>query len=117
MPQPDDTRTEALKRLDQKLNAFEAKRAGPVTPSGASGSASEGYRLLAGLIGGLLGGLGLGWLFDQLAHTGPIGMIVGLLIGVVASIFSAVHRAGQMSVKAAAQSETVSPAPADDEDE
>src|SRR5581483_10523602 len=104
MPEPEDTREEALKRLDRELDAFEAKRAAPTSASAAAGSAGEGYRLLAGLIGGVLGGLGLGWFFDHLAHTTPFGLIGGLLIGLVASTYAAVRSAGRMSAEASAKS-------------
>ena len=96
MPEFDDTRSEALQRLDEKLKAFESKRAGAASKSGAE-SASQAYRLMAGLIGGLLGGLGFGWLFDQFAHTAPWGMIGGLLIGIGVSTYGAVRKAGQMT--------------------
>lgn len=116
MPNSDDPRKTALNRLDQELEAFDARRKRSASPLGDSRAASEGYRLLAGLIGGLLGGLGLGWLFDQVAHTAPFGLIGGLLIGVGASTYSAVRAAGRMSAQASAKS---GPAPAvpDEDDE
>ena len=109
MPEPDDTRTEALKRLDDELKAFESKRAGSASPTGESESASAAYRLMAGMIGGVLGGLGLGWFFDQLLHSGPFGLIGGLLIGTAASVFTAVRTASRMSTKAAQISEPKAP--------
>ena len=117
MPESDDTRTEALKRLDAELKAFETKRAGSASPLGDSGSASAAYRLMAGLIGGLLGGIGFGWLFDQFVHTRPWGMIGGLLIGIAVSTYGAVRKAGQMNVSTAANPGPGPAAPADDEDE
>jgi ATP synthase protein I len=121
MPQPDDTRKAALNRLDEEIDAFQAKRVRPASLLGGGESSAEGYRLLAGLIGGLLGGLGLGWIFDQIVHTAPFGLIGGLLIGIVASTYSAVRTAGRMSAQASAKSGPVPPAPAasdgDDDDE
>ena len=117
MPEPDDNRTRALNSLDEQLKAFEAKRAPKASPFGETQGMSDGYRLLAGLIGGVLGGLGLGWTFDYFVHTSPIGLISGLLIGTVASIVGVVAQASRMSAKAAASSGPVPPAPADDEDD
>ena len=117
MPESDESRSEALRRLDDELKAFEHKRAGPASAQSGAGAAAQAYRLMAGLIGGLLGGLGFGWLFDQFAHTGPWGMIGGLLIGIGASTYGAVRKAAQMS---ASQPEEPGPGPApaaDDEDE
>jgi len=117
MPQSDENRAEALKRLDAELKAFEAKRAQSTSPSGEAGAAKEAYRVMGGLIGGLLGGLGLGWFFDLLAHTAPFGLIGGLLIGVGASTYSAVRVAGRMSATSEAKSGPIAPAPAEDLDD
>jgi ATP synthase protein I len=120
MPKPDETDKAALNRLDKELGAFEAKRARPASPFGGGEAGAEGYRLVAGLIGGLLGGLGLGWFFDRVAHTTPFGLISGLLIGIGLSTYSAVRTAGRMSAQASAKSGTVQPAPVpagDDEDD
>ncbi len=122
MPQPDDTGPHegkaALNRLNEELDAFEAKRVRAASPLAGGEAGAEGYRLVAGLIGGLLGGLGLGWFFDQLVHTAPFGLIGGLLIGIGLSTYSAVRTAGRMSAQASAKS---GPAPlppaADDEDD
>lgn len=116
-PEPNDPRERSLDSLDQRLKAFEAQRAPKVSQYGETRGISDGYRLLAGLIGGVLGGLGLGWTFDHFVHTSPIGLICGLLIGTVVSIVGVVTQASQMSARAAANSGPVPPAPADDEDD
>ena len=117
MPHPDDQRDEAIKRLDEGLNAFDKKRARPNSLAGGdAGSMGEGYRLLAGLIGGVLGGLGLGWTFDYFVHTSPFGLVVGLLIGIVLSTYAAVRTAGRMSAAAKAKSGPVPAVPDDDDD-
>jgi ATP synthase protein I len=116
MSEPDDTRKQARKRLGRDLDTFEASRA-PVKSSLAGiGDAGEGYRLLAGLLGGVFGGLGLGWTFDHFVHTSPFGLISGLLIGLGVSIYAAVRSALAMSARAQA-SGPPPPAVPDDEDE
>jgi ATP synthase protein I len=96
MPQPDEEQDGALGRLGQRLDEFDAKRVRQVKSYGESG-AGEGYRLLAVLIGGVIVGLGLGWLFDTLAHTSPFGLIGGLLIGTGASVYMIARSATRTS--------------------
>jgi ATP synthase protein I len=101
MPQPDDESQEALDSLQTRLDALTAER----KPKGAAdGSAErgvgEGYRLLGEVIGGVFGGLGLGWLVDHFAHTAPFGIIVGLLLGTAASAVTAM-RSADRSARAA----------------
>jgi ATP synthase protein I len=117
MPKPHDPSKEALSRLDKDLQTFEAKRAAPASMFGGAEAGGEGYRLLAGLIGGVLGGLGLGWVFDHFAHTSPWGLIGGLLIGLVGSIYAAIRSATQMSDRAMAKSGPAPSVPDNDEDE
>jgi ATP synthase protein I len=116
MPKSNDPREEALKRLDQRLDAFTAGREQKNAYQGAR-SVSDGYRLLAELIGGILGGLGFGWLFDQVVHTSPLGMVVGLLIGLVVSVLVIVRQAGAMAAKASKEAGPAKSVPFDDDDE
>ncbi len=116
MPKSDDKSEEAIKRLDQRLDAFAAGREQKNAYQDAR-SAGDGYRLLAELIGGVLGGLGLGWGFDQLVHTSPLGMIVGLLVGLATSVFVIVRQAGQMSAKASKEAGPAHSVPFDDDDD
>ena len=98
MSQPDEESHEALKRLDQRLETFDAGRAPPkaAADGSAEGGVGQGYRLLGEVIGGVLGGLGLGWAVDYFAHTTPIGMVVGLLLGTAASAYAAMKTAERM---------------------
>lgn len=115
MSEPFDPRKQARKRLDRDLDAFEASRAPAKPPLSGIGEAGEGYRLLAGLLGGVFGGLGLGWTFDHFVHTSPFGLISGLLIGLGVSVYAAVRSA--LAISARAQASGPPPAAADDEDE
>ena len=101
MSQPDEESHEALKRLDKRLETFDAGRA-PRTAAGGSAESGvgQGYRLLGEVIGGVLGGLGLGWAVDYFAHTTPIGIVVGLLLGTAASAYAAMKSAERMNAAA-----------------
>jgi ATP synthase protein I len=101
MPQPDDESQEALDSLQTRLDALTAER----TPKRAADASAErgigeGYRLLGEVIGGVLGGLGLGWLVDHFTHTTPLFMVAGLLLGTAASAVTAM-RSADRSARAA----------------
>ena len=105
-------RDEALKRFDTRYDALAAsQRREPKAPGMESG-AGAGYRLIGELVGGVLTGLGLGWVLDRFAGTAPWGLIAGMLIGTGAAIFMVVRSAGKMSGAAAAQAGPVPPAAA-----
>jgi ATP synthase protein I len=101
MSQPDDDSQQALRRLDRRLETFSADRA---RKGGAAGSPEsgigEGYRLLGEVIGGVLGGLGLGYAVDHYAHTTPFGIVIGLLAGTAASAYAAFKSADRTARKA-----------------
>ena len=99
MPKADDPREEAIRRLDERADALEARTARNV-PDYGSKAVAQGSQLVAGLIGGPLVGLGFGWGFDFLAGTAPWGLIVGLLIGFAASVFLALRTAQRMTAAA-----------------
>ena len=115
MPQSNDHGEEALRRLDKRLDAFAASRE-PKNAYQDARAAGDGYRLLAELIGGILGGLGLGWGLDQIARTSPFGMIAGLLSGLTLSVFVIVRQAGQMNAKASKEAGPTHSVPFADDD-
>jgi ATP synthase protein I len=104
MPKADEPNDKALRSLDARLDAFEAKKAAeqPIHAENEK-SSQDGYRLLADLIGGVLVGLGFGWLLDRYAGTGPWGMVGGLLIGMGFSIYLVVRKATKLSAQASVQ--------------
>lgn len=72
MPKADEPNDKAIESLDARLAAFEAKKAAEKPSKATSEKATQdGYRLLADLIGGVLVGVGFGWLLDHYAHTSP----------------------------------------------
>jgi ATP synthase protein I len=114
MPRTDESRDEALKRLDARLEAFETRRRPPA--SGATQRAmGQGYRFLGEVVGGVLGGLGFGWLVDRFAHTTPFGLVGGLLIGVGVSSFVAIRGAAAWAKTESEKAGRLPSAPDDDE--
>ncbi len=101
MPKADEPNDEAPQSLDARIAAFEARKAAeqPMRAEHEK-SSQDGYRLLADLIGGVLVGLGFGWLLDRYAGTGPWGMVGGLLIGMGSSIYIVVRKATKLSAQA-----------------
>lgn len=99
MPKADDPREEAIRRLDERADALEARTQRTVAEYGGKAMA-QGTQLVAGLIGGPLVGLGFGWGFDFLAGTAPAGLIVGILAGFAVSVFLALRMAKSMTAKA-----------------
>ena len=94
--EPDDQTEEALRRLDDRIGALKASQTRkPVSfESGGSGAA---YRLVAELVGGVLTGLGFGWLCDRFLHTTPFGLIAGTLLGAGIGVVLVVRSATAMS--------------------
>jgi ATP synthase protein I len=115
MPDTEEPSREALSRLDARLAAFEADRQ-PASGGQDQRAIGRGYRFLGEVVGGVLGGLGFGWLLDQFAHTAPFGLIGGLLIGVVVSSFVAVRGAGAWAKAESAKAGKL-PNAADDEED
>src|SRR4249919_2660968 len=115
MPHPNESPDEALRSLDQRLGSAEAAQARTVSPD-THAAMAQGYRFLGEVVGGVLGGVGLGWLLDHFAHTQPWGVVGGLLIGTGFSIFVAVSTAARAN-KTALGAMGSPPAAPDEEDE
>lgn len=99
MPEPDETREEAIRRLQQRAGALEARTVQTPRDYGSQ-AAGYGYRLLGLLIGGVLVGLAFGAAVDWLAKTRPWGIIVGVLVGFSVSIWMAIRSARKMGEEA-----------------
>ena len=78
-----------LDRLDERLAEAQRKEA-LRTGKGPAPDASEqlGNRVLATLIGGLLGGTLIGWLLDRLFGTWPMLFITLMVLGTASGFWS-----------------------------
>ncbi|UVO51708.1 AtpZ/AtpI family protein [Sphingomonas sp. SUN019] len=85
-PGPDTLGEDArLRSLDERLKAAQNDE---VNRTGAGKTGSDaGYRLgnrvLAELLGGMVGGALIGWTFDWFAGTSPWGLLVMLFLGII----------------------------------
>jgi ATP synthase protein I len=125
MPKSQDPGHDPLGRLDERLAAFDARRRqtrqgldlGLGAMSGAGAGASAGYRMIAQLLGGVFGGIGLGWLLDHFAHTRPFGLVGGLLIGVTMALVTTIRTATRANARTQNTNPPTPQAPADDDED
>lgn len=74
-----------INTLDERLRAArkrEDDRTKPKAAEGADASYQAGNRVLAELLGGMMGGAFIGWVIDQVVGRGHIGLLVMLFVGV-----------------------------------
>jgi ATP synthase protein I len=80
----EDARIDALEARLQAAREREDERNRPKV-SGTDANYRMGNRVLADLLGGILGGSVIGWAVDALAGTTPWGLLVGLFLGTAAA--------------------------------
>ena len=115
---PDEPREEALRRLDERAAALKARTQRPVGATAAGEQAvSQAYRIIAELLGGVLIGLGLGFLVVWLFKVPPAaGLIGGVLLGFALSLWMAWRTAQRLMALAKQEGEPPS-VPFDDDDD
>ena len=116
MPHPDNSRDEAIRRLDERAAALEERTTQTPRDYGSK-AAGYGYRLMGVLIGGVFVGLGFGAGADVVLKTAPWGMIIGVLVGFGVSIWMAVRSAQRMTAEAAREWGPPQDLPPDDEED
>ena len=90
-------RDKDVRSLDARLKAAREREEGQSrTPpqTGADASYRAGNRVLADLVGGLAGGLFLGWVIDQFAGTRPWGLLVMMFFGIFVAFRNIVRNSG-----------------------
>ena len=81
-PIDEDARIDALEKRLRAAREREIERNLPQV-KGADASYKLGNRVLAELLGGILGGAVIGWVIDHFAGTEPWGLLVMLFLGIV----------------------------------
>jgi ATP synthase protein I len=80
-PLGEDARIDALEARLKAAREGEDQRNRPQV-QGSDASYKLGNRVLAELLGGLIGGALIGWVVDRFAGTSPWGLMVGLFLGI-----------------------------------
>ncbi|MAC58130.1 MAG: F0F1 ATP synthase assembly protein I [Novosphingobium sp.] len=81
-PVGEDARIDALDGRLKALREREEKRNQPTASGGTDENYRLGNRVLSELLGGLAGGLFIGWVIDHFAGTSPWGLLVMLFFGI-----------------------------------
>ena len=117
MPEANNPREEAMRRLGERANALGAQTQRPTASHAGEQAVSQAYRIIAELIGGVLVGLAAGFIVDRIFRTTPWGLIAGVLLGFALSIWLARRTANRLMALAKQETETAEPVPFDDDDE
>ena len=80
-PIAEDARIDALEARLKAAREREEERNRPQV-TGTDANYRSGDRVLADLLGGILGGALIGWVIDQFAGTSPWGLLVMLFAGI-----------------------------------
>jgi ATP synthase protein I len=83
----EDARIDALEARLKAAREREDERNRPKV-QGADANYRSGNRVLASLLGGIIGGLVIGYAFDALVGTTPWGLLTGLFLGTVSAFRS-----------------------------
>ncbi|WP_336958579.1 AtpZ/AtpI family protein [Sphingobium aquiterrae] len=82
-PAGEDARIPSLEERIARAERAEAVRTGTTAKEDGGESYRLGNRVLAELIGGLVGGAVIGWVLDRLIGTSPWLLLVFLAMGIV----------------------------------
>jgi ATP synthase protein I len=117
MAEPSTPREEALKSLNERAAALDARTQRPTGQHAGEQAVGQAYRIIAELIGGVVVGLALGFVADRLFRTTPWGLIGGVLLGFAVSIWMARNTANRLMALAKQDAEPLPSVPFDDDEE
>ncbi len=88
----EDARVDAL---EARLKAAESREEtrNRKQSSGADANYRSGNRVLADLLGGILGGAVIGWAFGYFTSTNPWALLIGLFLGIVVAFRNIIRAA------------------------
>ena len=118
MSLPPESREEAIARLNKSASDLEARTTPQISHEMAGqAAASQAWKIIADLFGGVFVGLAIGWGIDHFAGTTPVGIIGGVLLGFAISVWMAWRTAQRLMAEANKSGEPPKSVPFDDEDE
>lgn len=94
-PVGEDPRIDSLDERLKALREREDQRNRPVAGTETDESYRVGNRVLSELLGGIAGGLFLGWVIDHFAGTSPWGLLVMLFLGIGVSFRNIIRISNQ----------------------
>lgn len=83
--------------LDAKLTARDARAEERRPRNAAKSDLARGLKLSSEFIAGVVVGAMLGWLFDRVFDTSPLGLIVFLLLGFAAGVLNVLRETGSVA--------------------
>ncbi|MBO9502802.1 AtpZ/AtpI family protein [Brevundimonas sp. A19_0] len=117
MSLPPESREEAIARLTRSASDLEARTTPKVSAEMAGhAAASQAWKIVADLLGGVFVGLAIGFGVDHFAGTTPWGLIGGVLLGFAVSVWMAWRTAQRLMAEAKQYGEPKS-VPFDDDDQ
>jgi len=91
-PIAEDARIDALEGRLNAAREREDKR-NQLKVKGVDADYRSGNRVLTDLIGGIFGGLVIGWVIDRFAGTEPWGLLVMLFLGIIVAFRNIIRAA------------------------
>jgi ATP synthase protein I len=119
MPPAVDPREEAIRRLDERASALGARTQRPVASHAGEQAVGQAYKIIAELIGGVLIGLGGGFLVVWIFKIPiAVGLIGGVLLGFALALWMANRTAQRLMAMAKQDTGPTPPSvPFDDDEE
>jgi len=97
-PLGEDARFDALDERLRTAREQEDKRTKPAVGGEADASYRAGNRVLADLLGGIVGGVFLGWVIQQIfPRTAPWGLLVMMFLGIFVSFRNIIRMSNRRS--------------------
>jgi ATP synthase protein I len=96
-PVGEDLRIDTLEERLRAAREREDLRNKPVAGTETDENYRAGNRVLADLIGGIVGGAFIGWVIDHFAGTTPWGLLVMLFLGIIVAFRNIIRMSNRRS--------------------